>query len=399
MLGLDGPASGVGINTLITFDAQPVGPRLELTAAVSSYPIAGKFRPFQVPDTAYARVQLETDGVYWTEREGPTQLFGQLGTLGGLAWFFPALPPSGDPGSHVVWSITRPDPHGVLAVEAARGTRPGLREAQKLAPQPVESKSPSAATLEVRLDHWSQQLGVAVAHLAVTGSETVTNAMSANLESFGKVDTKIQGTFKYKGTYEVLATGRVLRADLKKDGEVLMITPFGEQKHELHAVMAMHLVGACDGPIAETLAAPRTLEERAIDAWGEASMAFAKSERDKVLTSFSPSLRSKHGDAAIWAALTTFRDLRGVVALPPPLFVQDRDVEVQGELVRLRVSGTTPDLGRKNSAAPFELTIVLREVDGRFLVESLRADLTIDPANLLSISVSGLTVRQGWPPK
>ena len=145
--------------------------------------------------------------------------------------------------------------------------------------------------------------------------------------------------------------------------------------------------------------APLTLEERAIKAWTEIWTAFTSGERDKVLSALDPALRTKHGDARLWEALTAYRSLRGEGALAPAVMVRDEDASVVGATVRLVVHGATPDPRSKNMT-PLDVVITLRDGGDRWFAESMRADLTLDvKRNLLEISRDRVVVRKGWPPR
>ena len=393
---------GTELLTFATIDARPSGQQLELVAAVSAQPLMGKHRASLPPDTGYAPVHLETDGVRWIERDGPTHLFDRLGTQGGLQWFLPELPASGAVGATTEWEIQRALSNDVLRTEVARGSRPGLKEqldradaAAAAAPAPPAKENPPPR-LKVIVDRWTEERGVRVVDLSATGTEHVSDATASAV-----VGLAVTATYTYRGAYRVTATGRLLRATIEKDGVVDMRgpDPQSSQHHTLHTSRSMSLVAACDGPTEPTLMAPLTLEERAVKAWTEVWAAFTNGEREKVLSALDPALRTKHGDARLWEALTAYKTLRGEGALAPALMVRDEDVTTVGATVRLVVHGVTPD-PQSTSLMPLDVVITLRDGGERWFAESIRADLTLDEKrNLLEISRNRVVVRKGWPPR
>lgn len=390
-------------NTLLTFatiDARPIGQRLELVAGVSAQPLMGKHRASLPPDTSYAPVHLETAGTRWTERDGPTQLFDSLGTQGGIAWFFPELPASGAVGASTDWEVPQVPSIDILKTEVARGPRPGLKEQLERAKAAATPSAPANAIPPVRMrvivERWTEEKGEKVVELSATGTAHVSDATASAV-----VGLAVTATFTYRGAYRVTSTGRLLRATIEKHGVIDMRgpDPQSSQRHTQHTSRGMSLVAACDGPTEPSLMTPLTLEERAIKAWMETWTAFGSGERDKVLSALDPALRTKHIDARLWEALTSYKALRGESALPPPVMVLDEDVSVAGATVRLVVHGVTPDPQSK-SLMPLDVVITLRDVGDRWLIESLRADLALDKRrNLLEISRDRVIVPKGWPPK
>ena len=395
--------AGTALLTFATIDARPSGQQLELVAGVSIQPLMGKHRASLPPDTGYAPVHLETDGARWIERDGPTQLFDSLGTQGGLQWFFPDLPASGEVGASTDWEIRRAPTNDVWSTEVARGSRPGLKETLDRAGAAAAAAAPAASAkaippsrVKVIVERWSDEKGVKVVDLSASSTEHVSDEAASAL-----VGLAVTATFTYRATYRVTATGRLLRATIEKDGVVDMLgaDPRSSQHHTQHTSRSMNLVAACDGPTEATLMAPLTLEERAIKAWMDLWTAFTSGEREKVLSALDPALRTKHGDTRLWEALTTFKTLRGERALAPALMVRDEDVSTAGATVRLVIHGVTPDPNSK-SQMPLDVVITLRDGGDRWFAESMRADLTLDEGrNLLEISRDRLVVRKGWPPR
>jgi len=75
----------------MNLQATNVNGRMQLDGVVVGRSIRDGVRDHGNPTRDYAPPLLETDGLGWTEREGPTWLFNSVSTPG-LAWFFPTLP-------------------------------------------------------------------------------------------------------------------------------------------------------------------------------------------------------------------------------------------------------------------------------------------------------------------
>jgi hypothetical protein len=391
----------VQIDTFIAIDARPAGAWMELVGHVTSAPRSGKHRAFTAPIDGYAPVRLATDGARWTERDGPTQLYGRMGTVDGLAWFFPDLPPSGEPGATTEWTIEHPAWEDSLTVEAARGSAPGMKEAALAAGERRGAATNAPVRLTVRLERWSEIGGMRVAELSMSGEEE--GAKHVELPSYGSVDTTAKVT--YRGVYAVLASGRVLRAKVEKASAMTLTSTWSgtaaePQHHVQRSTHELHLVGACDGPTEASLATPLSREERAVFAWGNAWLASTQNDRPKTLAAFDPALRTKVGDAKLWSALVAYRKLRGEHALPPPTTLDDADVEVSSATARVTLHGLVSEPGQ-NVNHQATVNVTLREVNGSWVVEALRADVALGggDVNLLELSRDRVVVRQGWPPR
>lgn len=384
--------------TIATIEARPTGSLLELRAGVSAQPLSGRHRSWVPPDTAYAAVHLETNGARWTERDGPTHLFDGMGTQGGLVWFFPDLPPSGVEGASTEWEIAHPPMLDVWNTELARGTRAGLEEALKQSTTDAKAKETAPARMKVVLERWIAVQGVRVAELSASATEELSEEPTS--AAFGGL--RVKATLKHHATYRITATGRLLRATVEKDAKIEMVSagPGATQHHTQHASRQMNLVGACDGPTEPSLVTPLTLEERAIKALHELFAAFVQGERTKVVAAFDPAVRTKHGEARLWDALTTYKALRGDRAFLPAMMVRDEDVSATGATVRLITHGTTPDGAQQNVLTPLDVVITLRETNGQWLVETIRSELVLGgKESLLEISRDRVAVPKGWPPR
>ena len=386
-----------GLETFIDVDMKAAGDVVELSASLTSTPVTASFRSYTVPDAAYAPAHLVTDGKRWIERDGPTFVFASLGTQGGLDWFFPDLPDA-IAGAETAWSVQGVDPANVLATEIARGHHP------QLAQQHAESSGerPQAVVARVRFVRWLDEGGARVAELAMTASQDV-SAKDSGAGAMADMSMQVRGSSETKGAYFVLASGRLLRAHVTTDGTIDMTTVINGKKdvqhHTRRTVREMHLVKACDGPTATPLAKPLTRVERAIHDWGDASIAFATDDLAKMLAAFDASLRRKHGDARITAALRELRTLRGERVIEPPVLLDEKDANEDGGDVMVRSRGSVRDPTTPHTVTPVEVSVTLHEVDGRFVVTRMTGDLVVATGNLFLISADALAVRHGWPPR
>jgi hypothetical protein len=229
-------------------------------------PVHDGVRGYGKPDADYAPPLLETDGLGWAEREGPTWLFSEVGGQGGLAWFFPTLPAAADRDATAVWEV----PHAsgqssaALRTEATRGGRPSLLSqlAQREAAGEKEVEVPTTFThAEVRFQESHLEQGVRVSEFSMTAERH--DAIKPNDTLVLKMVTT------HRGTYAVTASGRVLRAHVESSrttttGSAAAGTPV---QHDVENTDAkMHLVRACDGPVAPSIAPVLTAEERAMPA-------------------------------------------------------------------------------------------------------------------------------------
>lgn len=380
----------VELETFALVDAKPRDGLLELALSIFSQPATSKHRPRIFAEKGYAAPILQTDGTHWTERDGPTQAWSALGTQGGLVWFFPPLPSRGEPGATVAWEIGRADTASVLATEARRGSR-GLTA--PAGAQKEEANAPVVA--EVRLERWEEP---GVAHLTMEARYDLAKATAAPVPG-----VTVRGEARFKGSYVVLASGRLLSAEVRSDSNIEMDWAMGgktsTQHHVQHAEKKLHLVSACDGPTAPKLDRVPTREERAIADYATTWQAIANKDRDKALSGFTTALRKKHGDARLWNALVAYRTEREDGALMPPLLLQDDDVSADAAAVRLRTHGTTPDRSQSNVRTPVRVEVTLREENGRFAVAELRGELEIVKGRVLDVSESRLAVPKGWPPR
>jgi hypothetical protein len=258
----------------------------------------------------------------------------------------------------------------------------------------------SSLLVNVRLERWTEIAGTRVAELSASGTNDATEHVGLG----GEMGTDIAVNAKMRGAYAITASGRVLRAKVENVAQITMTTATSGkpsiQHHTQNSTYEMHLVGACDGPTEASLATPLSREERAIRAWGDAWLAANRDDKDRTLAIFEPALRKKLGDAKIWNALSSYRNLRGEHALPPPVLLRDTDVQADGVRVRLVSHGAVKD-PTQSVNHPVDLVVTLDEASGIWRVHALRGDMMLDGkiTNVLELSRDRLVVPQGWPPQ
>jgi hypothetical protein len=374
------------VETFITVDATPRGATWELTGAVTFAVRSGKYRPWTVADPSYAHVILVTDGRRFSENDGPTALFDQLGTQGGLALLFPTIPASAAVGAETDWEIAFPTTAGILTTERTRGRLSAVDGG--LPPTPPETARP-ALRAKVRFEGWSGAANSRVARLTMTGTypTDAVQEFDAGATSI-RINTRARSDFRAR--YSILESGRLLDAHIERTTHIEM-TGTAPQKHEQTQVTDAHLVAACDGPTAPPLGVPLSREERAIAGDGEFIAAVGRGDRTAALALVAPALRKAHGDDRLWTTLTRFFATRGPHALQPPVFIHDEDVTVLGERVRIQVQGSTPKAGEPNTRTPVTGAIELAEIDGAFRVASLELSLLFEKASILQITPTVLT--------
>lgn len=249
----------------MTLEATAQNGRMQLTAVVVGRSIRDGVRDYGRPDATYAPPLLETDGLAWIERDGPTWLFSDVGAQGGLAWFFPTLPPSAENDATAVWNVPYASGQSTAALrtEATRGQmqslKATLREREASGEKQIEIPT-TFTRAEIRFQEWRQSQGVRVAVFGMTGER--------HDQSKSEDERLFRLEKSYRGTYEVTASGRILRAHVKSSRTTLTGTVDGpvRQRFRDDTDAKMHLVRACDGPAAEKLEPVLTAEERAMPA-------------------------------------------------------------------------------------------------------------------------------------
>lgn len=173
-----------------------------------------------------AEVRLETDGVAWTELDGPTALWSAYGSWAGLLSFHPTLPESGAPGSSVEWIFAIYDRRGSGRVEAERGSLQLPDGVRLPEPEPRERRA------TVTVERW----------LAIDGADAIV------LRSWS--ETNEQGLHEdSQAQYVVLESGALLHAELRQRGKYRVGA--GEQAVEYEVAIdgEARLVRSCKKPV------------------------------------------------------------------------------------------------------------------------------------------------------
>jgi hypothetical protein len=396
-----------GIHSFYAVDATALGAGMNLKAALTPELRIGKWRGPSMADTSMAAVHLETDGAHWREVDGETMAFKAMGTQGGLAWLFPALPNSETLGSKTTWSLILSDRKAVCLTEAARGSHTNLTkelcEAKPSAQTELimhTEESPFAAL--VTLVRFQEEKGVKAAVFSMIGSAhaSIHTDMSAWHDAgAGASVSDTDMTAEYTGEYVILESGRLLRASLEKVGLATMGSTGSEStKLTIRMKTEARLVSACDGATEATLQVPLAREERAMAHWFETVLALSQAavpgssdDRTKALSGFHPELRQARGDASIWNTLSSYKLEWGNAALAIPMMPQDEDVKADGERISLRTHGSTLLRG---SNYPVRCDVTLQEEKGRFRVTKLTCNQDLDHSSLLEISKEKVRVTK-----
>jgi hypothetical protein len=183
-----------------------------------------------------------------------------VGSQGGLAWFFPTLPATAERHATAVWNVPYASGQSSAAVrvEATRGKRgpDGAAMAAEVASEPERVIPTTYTRAEVRLAGARDEGAARVSVFQVTAEYRVTS-----VDPFPSTFEKT-----WQGTYEVTSAGRVLRAHV----EAKRTTTMGDTasgaapQHDVEDTDAkMHLVRACDGPVAPSIEPVLTDAERA----------------------------------------------------------------------------------------------------------------------------------------
>lgn len=241
-----------------------------------------------------APMLLRTDGRAWREDDGPTQTWSAFGTFAGLVRFFPTLPAESHVGASTPWRYRVHGQNAGAAVEVRRGhvqLPPGA------AMPPVDGKDMDA---RARIARWITVDGQPVA--VIETDEVARDATTQQIPGAGSFSTRAER--RSTGEHLVLArSGRLLLA--RYDDDVTVHTDVGgramDQRQRGHG--ELRLVAACDGPTLASPVAPRSGEERALDAAVALRNAVVEGRAGDVVARLSPSLRQRHGDATLAATL------------------------------------------------------------------------------------------------
>lgn len=258
---MDGHETDSDTERFMSLTAKALRGRMEIGGEVVGRTIRDGVRSHGKPSRDYASVLLETDGLGWSEREGPTLLFSNIGAQGGLAWFFPTLPASAGHDASVTWSVPFNSGQSIksIRVEATRGNAATWSWLLGRMEGGDDRDIPTTFTrADLRYEDSSVENGVRVSIYSMTASRRV--EPDERDAPFPMIWEKT-----YRGSYAITGAGRVLRAHVESNQTTTTL----DQDRRPHQTIAavtdakMHLVAACDGPVAPSLAPVLTEEEKA----------------------------------------------------------------------------------------------------------------------------------------
>lgn len=185
--------------------------------------------PTQHATVGWALPQVKTDGLTWTEKDGPTTVWSAYGTVPALVGLFPALPRATAVGGKVKWGVE---------IFLQRTTQEIERRRAEGKPAPTVAPIQRERDLEVKgfID-----LGGETA-MILTGSWTM------------EVDVRdrmlLRRAERWRGHFVVIpATGRLLHAALVgRSLQEMELESRDRKESEGRGEIELRLVEACDGP-------------------------------------------------------------------------------------------------------------------------------------------------------
>lgn len=357
------PGPPMGLVTFALLDETAAGGRLEVRVTPTFALEQGKYRPFVRPDRGFAPFELTTDGRSWRE-EGVARPMLALGSQGGLAWLFPPVP---DPIAHS-WSLPLAEASLNRNGIAAFDSRSEAFSLGRTVPFPLDQ------TLEVRAD------GTTV--LRAHGPERWSSRSSPGADDFAVLER--DGDLRTE--HVLLPSGRLLRAHLERD-VALTFTVKGAPAGGANPIRSRitqrsdaHLVSACDGPTAPSLAPHLSREERAIDAVGELGMAVLEPSSGQTPQAWlSSGLRKARGDRAIAATIARYRKAHGGDAWPLPVLVRDEDIVTLPDRVVVAATTSVRSPSTADTTTPVKFRFDVIEEDGRPVVNRIVGAYELEP--------------------
>ena len=278
------------------------------------------------PEGSLAEIRLRHDGTTWRGVDGPTALWSAFGSFPGLVEFWPALPGTSEPGSRATWELTTHRRGDGARVESTRG-RVRVPEGTEL-PEPV----PNTMSGEVELEQWISAQGepaaVLVARMKKRGEEALGEeiATSYALEQVSR--------------HVVLASGRLLFAEVDRTIDITMPTTGGTMKQTQRMHDEIGLVEACDGPVVDLPQREKASpQEAALATIAAFRNAVGSGTDDDVVARLSPEVVRAHGRESVLRVLRRHVELHGRASLG---FVElgAEDVELRGDRVHVKISGS-----------------------------------------------------------
>lgn len=177
-----------------------------------------------------------------------------------------------------------------------------------------------------------------------------------------------QGHLEGRATWEVTDDGRLLRAEVVRDLDMLMT--FGETRPQHHRMLTRHqatLVESCDGLAATPPEVANSPASRAVDVWS--AVVEAAQDGRSTLGYFAPALVNRHG-AKLDETLHRYVEVHGVRALGPPTIA--------------------PEIARVGSQMIIPL-IASRDTGPRSSVQlhaEVALDASVDPPRVTRVSIA-----------
>ncbi|MCA9707756.1 MAG: nuclear transport factor 2 family protein [Myxococcales bacterium] len=313
---------------------------------------------------ALAEIRLERDGPQWKEVDGPTVLWSAYGSFPGLVEFWPALPSALAPGGRGSWALTIHGQGSGLEVETTRGTRK--------APEGFEFPPPTPQVFdaEVEVQGW----------LDVEGQPAVVLVSQWNHDDEGSIDPAVPKgevpeldvdvSIEARSRYVVLATGRLLWADVHHvtDVEMGMGGQSMKQHHDLRATA--RLVEACDGPVMVEPAPAPSPEEGALEAFALLRNAVVGGDSEAMVRHLAPELSRAHDKDSIARLLVDHVARFGPFSLGTPELTLD--VRRDGDRVRMHMTGSARN--EDGSTMTVHTVAWAQTRDGRATIESIGTD-------------------------
>lgn len=335
------PSSGLRIDGGWTAQADGSRMLLRNREVLLSHVQGGTQRPgIAEPAGALAEIRLETDGLAWTEVDGPTSLWSAFGSWMGLMLFYPAVPERTTAGERGTWSMLVHDGGAGVRVEAERGNLE-LPDGYEFA-EPASQVVP----VHVELQRWIDIAGTRAAVLRSRFEIGDSSPLAGGLSLFAS----LAGDKTGEAQFVVLDSGVLLHAELHERTNVKMRMGLGKSMRQLHTMHAeARLIRGCAGPVLPSFPDEQTAAERALELVVALRQHAAANELERVSALLEPELTLEHPHAArcLIATLQQF----GPRALGTPELPMNDDVWTDGERVilklpvRLTLDGGQEDIG------------------------------------------------------
>ncbi|MFO0625905.1 MAG: hypothetical protein U0325_09845 [Polyangiales bacterium] len=297
------------------------------------------------------------------EVDGPTSTWAAYGTFHGLVRFFPSLPEGTRVGAVTPWRFEVYPAHAGFATDARRGGA-RLPTGARVDPAPATAFAATA-----RLARW---IRVDDDDVAVIETEAAREERQA-LPQLGP-DASVRTRWTSRGEHLVSArSGRLLLArydDLQEIRGAGAGAGNLSQDHRTHG--ELRLVSACDGVTLRSPVPALTPADRAVLAVTTLRNALAQNDRAATLAALAPSLRTRHGDDALWRLLSGFVQRHGALSLGMTELLHEGGVTPAGaDAWRVRLLGRCEACPARRTSDSLAMRVVLADGVGR--VAEIRA--------------------------